>query len=228
MKSREQTMQTQYLKCLVQSVTPETTIIVFDLHNVVFKRQTAKIVARCLKLLPRGTWRYTFNPVVWYRVYRLHTHSHVAEDIFRKVAVYYPDLTRFRNDFIRITNTQRPIRKVVELIKDLKLRGYRLYILSNIGKDTFNELSALYPEISGYFDGAFTACAENNYLHKPQQDFYEQFKEYVKLEGQGDKQILFIDDLKKNLAAAVKSNIAGLQYKSSRQLKTSLKNLDVL
>lgn len=221
-------MHSDYLECLSNTVTPETTVIVFDLHNVVFKRQTRKIVASCIKLLPQGTWRYTFNPVMWYRIYRLHAHSHVAEDIFHKVTAYYPELARFRSDFIRLTNTQRPVKKVVELIKELKGRGYKLYILSNIGRDTFTELAALYPEVSGHFDGAFTASAENKYAHKPQPDFYEQFKGYLKLQGHADKQILFIDDLKKNLAAAAKSNIAGLHYKSSRRLEASLKNLDVL
>lgn len=221
-------MKNNYLHSLSNSITPENTVIVFDLHNVVFKRQTRKIVAACLKLLPQGTWRYTFNPGVWYRVYRLHEHSHVAEDIFHKITAYYPGLAQFKGDFIRLTNAQRPIKKVVELIKELKRRGYKLYILSNIGTDTFNELSALYPDVSACFDGAFTSSAENNYLHKPQADFYEQFKMYLKMQGHEDKQILFIDDLKKNLAAAAKSNIAGLHYRSSARLAATLKNLDIL
>lgn len=221
-------MYNSSIKCLSQAITPETTVIVFDLHNVIFKRRTGKIFASCLKLLPKGTWRYTLNPAVWYKVYRLHEQSHVAEDIFHKIALTYPGIARFRGDFIRLTNTQRPIKKNIELITELKKRGYKLYILSNIGAETFMQLRALYPEVHAHFDGAFTSSAENNYSHKPLHAFYEQFKSYLAVEGLADMQVLFIDDLKKNVDAAAQCNIAGLLYTSSRRLASSLKNLDVL
>lgn len=217
-----------YLASLATAVTPETTVIVFDLHNVVFKSQRRKIVVSCLKLMRKGTWRYTLNPALWYKVYRLRAHSAVAEDIFHKVTAEYPELARFRNDFIRLTNSQRPIRGVVDLIKMLKDRGYKIYVLSNIGKDTFNELCLKYPEIGAFFDGAFTASAEHNYIHKPHMDFYQGFKQYLKEQGESNKQILFIDDLKRNLAAAASCDIAGVHYRSSRRLLSDFKNLHIL
>lgn len=217
-----------FLASLETSITPDTTVIVFDLHNVVFKSQRRKIVFSCLKLMRQGTWRYTLNPALWYKVYRLRAQSEVAEEIFHKVSVSYPGLASFRNDFIKITNTQKPIRGVVDLIKKLKVRGYKLYVLSNIGKDTFLQLCQKYPDIGNCFDGAFTSSAENNYMQKPHMDFYERFKSYLKEQGQGHKQILFIDDLKRNLAAAASCNIAGVHYKSSKRLLSAFKNLHIL
>ena len=221
-------MKKEYLTSLAADVTPENTVIVFDLHNVVFKQQTRKIVLSCLRLLSKGTWRYTLNPSLWYKVYRFRTNSQVAEDIFHKVTAHYPGLAHFRSDFIRLTNTQKPIRGVVDLLIQLKERGYKLYVLSNIGRDTFSELCLKYPDVSSCFDGAFTACAENNYAHKPHKDFYEQFKQYLKEQGQGHKQILFVDDLKRNLAAAAHCNIAGVHYKSSKKLYSTFRNLHIL
>ena len=176
----------------------------------------------------KGTWRYTLNPVLWYQVYRLRAQSSVAEEIFHKVSMTYPGLATFRNDFIRLTNFQKPIRGVVELIKELKSRGYKLYVLSNIGKETFEQLCQKYPEIGACFDGAFTASPEHNYMQKPHIDFYESFKVYLKNQGDGEKQILFIDDLKRNLTAAARCDIAGVHYKSSKRLFSAFKNLDVL
>lgn len=221
-------MRPDFLESLSLPVSPDSTVIVFDLHNVVFKKQTRKIIMSCLKLIPRGTWKYTFNPALWYRVYRLRTVSHVAEDIFRRMVTDYPGLAPFRDDFIRLTNNQRPIRKVVDLIKSLKDRGYRLYILSNIGRETFELLAQQYPEISCHFDGAFTATIENNYSHKPQAHFYEQFKIFLQEQGHANKQILFIDDLKTNLVAAARCNIAGVQFTSSKRLEEAFKKLSVL
>ncbi|MBA3751369.1 HAD hydrolase-like protein [Candidatus Dependentiae bacterium] len=217
-----------YLHCLSDAITPETTVIAFDLHNVVFKMQTQKVVVSCIKLMPKGTWRYAFNPVLWYRACRFKVNSNVAEDIFHKLAIHYPGLARFRGDFIQITNNQRPIVPVVELIMQLKQRGYKLYVLSNIGKDTFFELSMKYPEISACFDGAFTATAENNYNHKPHKKFYEQFKDFLAANGQSHKQILFVDDLKKNIVAATHCNIGGIHYTSSKQLVSQFKNLHIV
>ena len=217
-----------YLASLEAAVTPETTVIAFDLHNVVFKKQTRKIVMQGLKLLSKGTWRYTFNPRLWYRVYKTHRTSHVAEDIFKKMSAQYPGLSKFRGDFIRMTNAQRPIKLVMELIKTLKAQGFSLYILSNIGNETFEELATIYPELKEYFDGAYTANADNDYLHKPHPEFYEGFKEYIRQEGHDAKQILFIDDLKKNLAAAARCNIAGVHFTSPKRLTKAFKKLNVL
>lgn len=217
-----------YLASLTNIVTPETTIIAFDLHNVLFKKQTRKIVMQGIRLLPKGTWRYTLSPRLWYRFYKIRSQSDVAEDIFAKIALEYPGLARFRGDFIRLTNAQKPIPLVMEMIKDLKERGYKLYILSNIGKETFEELAEVYPELRQYFEGAFTATAENNYLHKPHLEFYEAFKIFVGKDGHEGKQILFIDDLKKNLSAASRCNIAGIHFTSPKKLRRALMNFDML
>ncbi len=217
-----------YLASLTSEVTPESTLIAFDLHNVVFKKQTRKIVMQGLRLLSKGTWRYTLNPRLWYRAYRVKSQSGVAEDIFEKLSKQYPGLGKFRGDFIRMTNAQRPISAVMTMIEQLKAQGFSLYILSNIGKETFDELCLIYPELEEYFDGAFTAKAENQYLHKPHPAFYEEFKEFVKKEGHQDKQILFIDDLKKNLAAAAQCNIAGVHFTSPKRLARAFEKLDIL
>ncbi len=181
-----------------------------------------------LSLLSKGTWRYTFNPRLWYRFYKIRKNSAVAEDIFQKISMQYPGIAQFRNEFIRMTNHQRPIRSMIDLIKLLKKQGYTLFILSNIGKETFEQLAGIYPELLDYFDGAYTACADNNYLHKPHKGFYEEFKQYIVKQGHSDKQILFIDDLKKNLTAAAQCDIAGVHFTSPRRLLKAFKKLSVL
>ncbi len=217
-----------FLGGLTQDVTPQSTIIAFDLHNVVFKKQTGRIVMQSLKLLSKGTWRYTFNPRLWYRFYKIKRTSYVAEDVFRKIAKQYPGLERFRGEFIKLTNHQRPIHPVMCLIQDLKQQGFSLYILSNIGQETFEGLCKIYPELDEYFEGAFTAQADNDYKAKPDPEFYQAFKTYVHNDGHHDKQILFIDDLKMNLAAAEQCDIAGIHFTSSKKLLRTFKKLDIL
>ena len=217
-----------YLESLERAVTPATTVIAFDLHNVLFKKQTPRIVLQSIKLLPKGTWRYTFNPRLWYRFYKIKKTSNVAEDIFQKMAVQYPGLKRFRSDFIKLTNHQRPVRPVMELIQELKEQGYSLFVLSNIGKETYGGLCELYPELNDYFEGAFTSLAEKDYLQKPYLEFYREFQSFVGKEGHEGKQILFIDDLKKNLIAAAQCDIAGVHFTSAKNLVRVFKKLEIL
>lgn len=220
--------KTTYLASLTEHITPESTIIAFDLHNVVFKKQTRKILLQNIKLLHKGAWRYTFNPRLWYRFYKIRKDSSVAEDIFHKISLQYPGISRFRSDFIRMTNHQRPISSMLDIIKVLKEQGYALYILSNIGKETFEQLCEFYPALQECFIGAYTARADNDYLHKPHKGFYEGFKNYVTEQGHGGKQILFIDDLKKNLLAAAQCDIAGVHFTSPKRLLRAFKHLAVL
>jgi FMN phosphatase YigB (HAD superfamily) len=161
-------------------------------------------------------------------LYTIQRQSQVAEDVFIKMERHYPGLRRFRGDFITMTNHQRPIRSVIDLIQSLKAQGFSLFILSNIGQETFVKLCTHYPLLNEYFEGAFTARSENKYVHKPHPEFYESFKEFVAERGHGDKQILFVDDLKKNVAAAAQCSIAGVHFTSPKQLIRTFKKLNIL
>lgn len=214
--------------CLKQNINPETTIIAFDLHNVVFKKKYHEMAFSALKNIPLKLWLRVFSPYFWTKLYKFKGQSTVAEDIFRKLVSEYPELEKYRNEFIAITNAQKPINATVQLIAHLKQKGYKLYVLSNIGNDTYNQLIKRYPEIFNHFDGAFTAKLENNYCQKPDPLFYEQFKSFLLEQNEDGKQIIFVDDLKRNIASAIKANIAGIRFTSARQLKSIFKSLNVI
>lgn len=217
----------KYLSCLLHAVNPETTVFAFDLHNVVFKKKIKEIIIKSMKILPHGPWWHILNPVFWKNLYSITTKSNVAEDIFDKIADLYPDLKPFKPDFISIVNAQLPIKNSIKLLSKLKSYGYNLYILSNIGSQALEELKKKYPDIINYFDGSYIPSIENNYRHKPDIVFFQEFQSYLNKNGQKEKQILFIDDLKKNLSVALKCNIAGIQYKSAKYVITLLNELKV-
>lgn len=218
-----------YLTCLTEKrVTPENTVFAFDLHNVIFKKVLKEIIIKSLKILPKGPWWHALNPVFWKDVYKITSISNVGEDIFDKLSAIYPDLLPFKSDFISVINAQLPIKNSVKLLYKLKSKGYKLYILSNIGAQALEELEKKYPEIIGCFHGAYIPSHENNYRHKPDVLFYEEFKSYLEEQGQNNKQILFVDDLRRNLSSALKCDIAGIHYKSSRSVIKILQSLNVI
>ena len=59
-------------------------------------------------------------------------------------------------------------------------------------------------------------------------EFYREFQSFVGKEGHEGKQILFIDDLKKNLIAAAQCDIAGVHFTSAKNLVRVFKKLEIL
>lgn len=96
--------------------------------------------------------------------------------------------------------TFKPVLSTVELIEKLKKTNkYKLYILSNIDKETFEDIHSLYRVLFDEFDGIVTSC----YSHflKPEVEIFEYlFKEY----NLDPLKCCFIDDQRENLETAQK------------------------
>lgn len=217
-----------FTDCLAEPISPTNTVIAFDLHNVIFKKKYNEIVVIMLKSLKLSVLPTLINPKFWHKVYKLQTRTKVAEDLFIKLTDSFPNISKYRKEFISLTNAQKPILSTVKLLKELKSQGYKLFILSNIGSDTLTELSQKFPEIINLFDGAFPARPDDNYCQKPDPRFYESFKEYLELVGQSGKQILFVDDLQKNVSAARRKDIASVRFTTCKRLRATFKDLHVL
>src|SRR5436305_1050486 len=73
----------------------------------------------------------------------------------------------FKLNGIIILNSQAPINQSIDIIKDLKKAGYKVYILSNIGEHSLDVLKNKYPEIFSHFDGIMGTIKEDDYIQKP-------------------------------------------------------------
>lgn len=83
----------------------------------------------------------------------------------------------------------------VELIKDLKARGYKLFCLSNLSVEFYDFLKAR--EFFQYFDGRIISALEK--LVKPDEAIYRLLEDRF---GLTLAETLFVDDLEPNVAAA--------------------------
>ena len=111
----------------------------------------------------------------------------------------HPDLEEFKDEGRRISNCQIPITKTFELIKQLKHRGFEIYLLSNIGSTTFKEFEELYPGYFDDFDGFFMPTPEYMYMHKPDLRMYLLFLDTFGLKAE---RTIFVDDKAENVLAA--------------------------
>lgn len=106
-----------------------------------------------------------------------------------------------------------------EWISDLKKRGYRVFILSNYGQQSFRMNSRTYPFLADV-DGMVISYQVE--MVKPDRGIY-----LCLLEKYGLKpdEAVFIDDRKKNVDGAVACGFAGIVFRSYEQAKRELENL---
>lgn len=110
------------------------------------------------------------------------------------------------------------IEETVTLIQQLKAAGYRLYILSNMGKETHDMLMQQHPEFFSQFDGMCFSFQEK--MVKPDAEIYDHILKTYNLDP---SECLFIDDREKNIIVAQEKGINGIVYKKNMLAQELLK-----
>ena len=89
----------------------------------------------------------------------------------------------------------RPRRRMQELVRKLKSRGYCVYYLSNIPEDVLDFLTER--DLKGLFDGGVASCEVH--INKPDPRIYQALLDKYHLRAD---ECIFIDDRAENLVAA--------------------------
>ncbi len=97
---------------------------------------------------------------------------------------------------------------IVSLIHELKQKGYKLYILSNMTRN-FIKNDYKFP-ILNEFDGIVYSASIK--MVKPNSNIYEYLLKKYNLVG---SECIYIDDMKTNLTAAVRFGINTFDYQSN-------------
>ena len=99
-------------------------------------------------------------------------------------------------------------RRMQELVRKLKSRGYCVYYLSNIPEDVLDFLTER--DLKGLFDGGVASCEVH--INKPDPRIYKALLDKYQLKA-GES--VFIDDRLENVQAAFRLGFAGIQMKDS-------------
>lgn len=228
---------------MIREINKENTVIAFDLHEVIFEKVHFEMALHILKATIKGFIFYLLNPFFLYDVRKLSSETIIWEDFFSKLKALYPSLSRFDTEFYAVANAQKPVKEMVDLISILHNKGYKLYVLSNIGGETFELFKKKFPELFKYFSGSYTPDKYNSYICKPNILFYTNFKKYVIQNNNDVKYCFFIDDLEPNIKSANDSNnpanldlelysnnchICGIKYTDINSLKKDLLSYGIL
>jgi HAD superfamily hydrolase (TIGR01509 family) len=192
-------------------------LIAFDLHGVVFNLAPRKLAAAIGNISHKWTVAgMLINPRFWYKAYKAHKKTTVAEGIFYELCTTYPQLMAHKKDFITLSNAQTPNAETIAFIKNLKATGYTVALCSNIGAETLVDLQQKFPQELALFDVLFGTHAGNQYLSKSNPQFYTDFLQHVKQCGYNCP-VIFIDDKASNTKKAQAAGMQAIHFKSAAQ-----------
>lgn len=167
-----------------QQIAPSNTIFVFDLDDVILLIKKTKKAKFGLYLLIR--------PDAWADFAKIRKHSGHADTMVKQNKK--PGIVKRLK---RIKQSKTPIEGMIEIMRELKQKGYVLHIASNMTRADFEFYQKQYPGIFSLFDQAFVVEGASM-PQKPSKKYFDLYREkYPTI-----KHHFFIDDKKENCAAS--------------------------
>ena len=112
--------------------------------------------------------------------------------------------------------TQKLVPETIQLVKDLKQQGHKVYILSNWDSESFKLMKASYADIFALFDGIMISGDVG--MIKPDNSIYTHLLAQCNIPCTN---ACFIDDQPANVAAGCKANIHSIECKNRKKMLTT-------
>jgi len=167
-----------------RQITPSNIIFVFDLDDVILLIKKAKKAKFGLYLLIR--------PDAWADFAKIRKHSGHADTMVKQNKK--PGLVKRLK---RIKQSKTPIEGMIEILRELKQKGYILHIASNMSRTDFEFYQKQYPGVFSLFDQAFVVEGADM-PQKPSKKYFDLYREKYPTA----KHHFFIDDKKENCDAS--------------------------
>lgn len=203
---------------------PTNTILAFDLHSVIFAfnyKEALTILWKWPHKLSLFLCAFRIR-LVW-KSFALLFNDPTDEQYFALFQQYCPKLLPL---IINLFNAFKPIDGMVNLLKDLKAKGYELHIVSNIGHRRLEFLKKRCPDIIALFDKA--KITNGDVYHLIKKPSLEYFIGYLRDYNPTSKLIIFVDDKKQNIEAATSVGIVGIRFISADKLRCAFNKLGIL
>lgn len=104
----------------------------------------------------------------------------------------------------------------LEYIKQLKTKGYKIYLLTNITEESYNYINSVIG-INGFFDGGIYSYQEH--LIKPDTNIYKLLIDKFNLNKEA---CIFFDDKERNVLVARNLGIKSFVFKSVEDIKNNI------
>lgn len=206
-------------------ITPGNTIIIFDLHGVVFKHNYTQMILTFVRSSEKWPFlKNMLNPHLLWNLIKLIYKRPIPESFFMYVADNYKQMKEALPLIIRIANCQLVNQSIIPVIQQLKQQGFELALLSNIGERIYTDLELRHHDIFHLFDHIMVAAPESHYVSKPNPKIYALFLKEV---NRHHKHIIFIDDKQKNVCGGLPFGMIGIRFTNTARLIKRLATLGI-
>lgn len=123
------------------------------------------------------------------------------------------DVAMAKGYMLQAIALQEEVAPTVELIRELKTRGYKIYVLSNMSKEYIEYLRTL--PVFELFDYQVVSCEVH--IGKPNREIYEYLLSHCNLDA---SETIFIDDRNDNVEAAAEVGIVPFHFDRRNPEKT--------
>lgn len=214
---------------------PNNSVIAWDYNGVLVQKDWSAITNHALSMVKKD-WKIIgllFWPPFWKELYKTYHSCSPVDDLLKQITLNFPLLEAHEDDLFTLINLDKSIEKTIEILKQMKKRGYRNYLASNIDEKSYVIAKEKYPAIFEQFIGSYfpqkNNLANDNAIAKPCLDYYLELRNYFATQGiDKNTTIIFIDDRSTNIQGAINSNhkdlnpIYGIHFQSPDQLKNVL------
>jgi len=210
----------------------EKPTILWDLHKVLFLQNPSSFIKKSLFskknifTCPIQTLRAVGSKKNWNKLIVELNSGTITYDAYCKIFKKYPDLYDI---LIKLGNNLfTPNKPVLSIVHTLFDKKYDNYLFSNIGPIVLKDLKNRYPLAFAYFKdhgkNLINSIVPNNgkWIAKPQPETYITAMNYIQ---KNPSNIIFIDDNKDNINAALHHGWTCILYKNPEQLAHDLEQI---
>lgn len=196
--------------------------VIFDLGRVLLTFEPEEYLIRLYGNgeKARILYKAVFGSKTWIDLDRGTVGYDEAIDIMsKKYSRYTEDIAYIMHNWVEI---MKPVEENIKLLKDLKLKDFSLFLLSNFHKEAYDKVFGKYAFFQ-LFDGIF--ISSHHKLLKPAREIYVKMLQMFSL---NPAECIFIDDTRENVSAAEELGITGILYTGPEELQKELRNLRIL
>lgn len=223
-------------------LTPNNTIIICDLHDVLFKFSPAKtLIAAVNTNFLRLT--YGFAGYTYHKYIKKNQNLNVEQYMLKR-----NNSSKYQTQVIKMLNCFTPYIEIVNLLRQLKTNSFNLFICSNINRYAFDQLNHNYPEaftstkktlLFNAYQINDTQAFPDHKLNKHNASAYKNLLNVI-ANNLGDsrfnqiKYFIFLDDKQCNLDLAKKvfakhdKKLIDIKVTNHLDLKTHFNNLNLI
>jgi len=221
---KKMTVKKALTKDVTSQFSPTNTVFAFDLHEVVLQPSRLAIMKQVFLTL--DGWKFLFvmfiHPLILVslilRLLGRPSKVLVTEELWYYLVQRQPKLAPLTPFFTKMANDTFSLDKnTASVIKNLKRRGFKVFLISNIGSKFWDEMQRHFKDVFEQLDGFLVASAEDEYLSKPDSRYFQMFVE--KFTKEQNYKVVLVDDSLVNIEAACKlDDFYGYWFKNGKTL----------